>query len=628
MTEVGVEMERKSSLRSDQVRSAAPPRVAHVVTSAPTTRLMVGQLRALREAGFEVTLISAPGPDLDQTAEQEGVASRAVPMEREMALWKDSVSLWRLWRLLRELRPSLVNVGTTKAGLLGGIAAWLAGVPCRVYTLHGLRLETTRGAKRRLLTWCEKLSCRLAHRVLCVSESVRTRAVELGLTPRDKAVVLGAGSFNGIDAARFAPTPERARSAAALREKLGIPPGAPVIGFVGRVTRDKGVTELVKAYLLVRARLPEARLLVLGHFETGDPIPKETRHFLERDAGVICLGHVPDPSRYYQVMEVLALPTYREGFPTVALEASAAAKPVVTTCATGACDAVVEGVTGLKVPVGEVKALAEALLRVLQDPELAQRLGRQGRARILRDFRQAQLWEELASLYSQLLERRGARRHARGRLRLAVKRGLDILGALLGLLLLAPVMGLTALAIRLEDGSPVLFRQSRTGRGGEVFTLCKFRTMRDVRDEEGRLLADGERLTSVGRVLRRFSLDELPQLWNVLKGEMSLVGPRPLLPEYLPVYTERERLRHLVKPGLTGLAQINGRHLLPFSRRLELDSWYAEHWNLGMDLSILLRTLPKALWSRERLACQDEAVDDRGFWQHLQEIRPGRGEIL
>ena len=600
-------------------------RVVHMVTAPPTTRLMLGQLRALREAGFEVIVMSAPGQELDLVAAQEGVRRVAAPMEREMAPWRDVRSLGRLWRLMRRLRPTLVNAGTAKAGLLGGLAAWLAGVPCRVYTLHGLRLETTTGLKRRLLIQAEKLSCRCAHRVVCVSESVQARALELGLTRREKTVLLGAGSFNGIDAARFAPTPERVEAAAAMRADLGMARDAPVVGFVGRLTRDKGLPELVEAYVTLRERFPAARLLLIGRFETGDPVPEDTRRFIESDPGVIHVGYVSDPSGYYHVMDVFALPTYREGFPTVALEAAAAGKAVVTTRATGAVDAVVDGVTGLVVPVGDAAALAEALAEVLEDRALAARMGRAARDRAERDFRQDRLWAELADLYRVLLAERGARRRA-GRISLAVKRAVDLCGATVGLLLASPVMALSALAIRLTDGPPALFRQPRTGKDGTPFTVYKYRTMREARDAAGRVLTDGERLTPAGRVLRRFSLDELPQLWNVLRGEMSLVGPRPLLPEYLPVYTERERLRHLVKPGITGCAQVNGRHTLPFSKRLKLDSWYAEHWSLGLDAKILLQTLPKALWSRERMVCQDEEVDDRGFWRHLQEIRPGRGE--
>ena len=155
-----------------------------------------------------------------------------------------------------------------------------------------------------------------------------------------------------------------------------------------------------------------------------------------------------------------------------------------------------------------------------------------------------------------------------------MKRLMDILGAMAGLLLLAPVIVLLSLLVRIKLGSPVLFRQTRPGRAGQAFQMAKFRTMTDARDANGELLPDAERLTGFGQFLRSSSLDELPELWNVLKGDMSLVGPRPLLMEYLPLYTERQARRHEVRPGITGWAQVNGRNALSWEEKFELDVWY------------------------------------------------------
>lgn len=176
-----------------------------------------------------------------------------------------------------------------------------------------------------------------------------------------------------------------------------------------------------------------------------------------------------------------------------------------------------------------------------------------------------------------------------------IKRALDLLGASLGLLALAPLMLPIALVVLVTLGRPALFRQVRSGLAGRPFTLYKFRTMREARDAAGRPLSDAERLTSVGRFLRAASLDELPELWNVLRGEMSLVGPRPLLPEYLPRYTQKEARRLEVKPGLTGWAQINGRNALGWEERFALDVWYVDHCSLGLDLKIIFLTLSSLL---------------------------------
>ena len=176
-----------------------------------------------------------------------------------------------------------------------------------------------------------------------------------------------------------------------------------------------------------------------------------------------------------------------------------------------------------------------------------------------------------------------------------LKRLLDIVGALLGLLLLSPVfLGIT-LAVRRRMGPPALFSQLRAGLGGRPFRLYKFRSMTDARDGDGSLLPDADRLTPLGVFLRRTSLDELPQLWNVLCGAMSLVGPRPLLLEYVPLYDERQRKRLSVRPGITGWAQINGRNALTWEEKFELDVWYVEHRSLRLDLKILAATAWKVL---------------------------------
>lgn len=176
------------------------------------------------------------------------------------------------------------------------------------------------------------------------------------------------------------------------------------------------------------------------------------------------------------------------------------------------------------------------------------------------------------------------------------------------------MLAFTVLAIYLEMGRPVFFRQLRPGLHGKLFNLCKFRTMREAYGEDGRLLPDAERLTRAGRIIRSLSLDELPQLWNVLKGEMSLVGPRPLLPKYLERYTTREARRHEVRPGITGWAQINGRQTIPFSKRLELDVWYVENWSFWLDIKIIFLTVPNVCRSRGVILGQEvQEIDDRGL---------------
>ena len=178
-----------------------------------------------------------------------------------------------------------------------------------------------------------------------------------------------------------------------------------------------------------------------------------------------------------------------------------------------------------------------------------------------------------------------------------IKRLVDILVACILLVLLAPVLLVVAALVRINMGRPILFKQTRIGYRGRPFSILKFRTMLAQKDARGQELPDAQRLTRFGRWLRASSLDELPELLNIVRGQMSLVGPRPLLPEYLPLYSPRQALRHAVPPGLTGWAQVNGRNALDWDARLELDAWYVENWSLGLDTRILLSTLLTVLRS-------------------------------
>ena len=194
-------------------------------------------------------------------------------------------------------------------------------------------------------------------------------------------------------------------------------------------------------------------------------------------------------------------------------------------------------------------------------------------------------------------------------MRNAVKRLIDILGALVGLILFGPLMLLVALLIRLSLGAPILFRQVRPGLGEKPFTVLKFRTMREDVGPDGQFLPDEDRLTRAGAVVRKLSLDELPQFINVLRGDMSFVGPRPLLMRYLDRYSPEQRRRHEVKPGITGWAQIHGRNVIAWEDKFALDVWYVDHWSLGLDLKILATTVWKVL-KREGISQEGRATVD------------------
>lgn len=190
-----------------------------------------------------------------------------------------------------------------------------------------------------------------------------------------------------------------------------------------------------------------------------------------------------------------------------------------------------------------------------------------------------------------------------------IKRLIDFVAASVLIVMTAPLLLAVAIAVRLKMGAPVLFRQMRPGLNERLFTCIKFRTMSDTCDEEGKLLSDGERTTRLGLALRRSSIDELPQLWNIVRGELSFVGPRPLFVRYLPYYTQEERRRHSVRPGLTGWAQVHGRNNVPFEKRLEMDVWYVDHLSFWLDCRIVISTF-WAVVRREGVLADVVALDE------------------
>lgn len=383
--------------------SEAPTRLVYAVTHVVTARVFLrGQLAYMRNEGFDVAVVAGDETgELAEVGRREGVAVRPIRIAREMRPRDDAASLVAMTRALRDLRPDIVNASTPKAGLLGMIAARALGVRARVYLMRGLRLETETGLKRRILGATEHVAIGCASDVVCVSKSLRDTVVAGRYVRSAKAHVLGEGASNGVDAERFAPTPDRIAEGRAVRRELGIPEDAPVVGFIGRLVGDKGIAELARAMDRVREALPKARLLLVGADFAGDDVdPIATRL---RDAPwVSVVRHVSEPAPYFQAMDVLAFPSKREGFPNVPLEAAASGRPVVGFRATGTIDCVVSGVTGELVAMGDAAGLARELLAYLRDPDRARVHGAAGRARVLASFTHAKVWAAWAAYYRSL----------------------------------------------------------------------------------------------------------------------------------------------------------------------------------------------------------------------------------
>ena len=261
----------------------ASMKLVHVFTVPISLIFLRGQAAYMKSRGFSVDVISSPGRELDAFAVKEGATSHVVEMARSIKPLHDLPALYRLWRIFRSVRPRIVHAHTPKGGLLGTIAAFLACVPLRIYHIHGLRFVTARGLKRSLLRWTEWISCSLAHQVFCVSPSVREVAIAEGLCKAEKVKVLLRGSINGVDAAAsFNPERFGSKDRSKLRERYGIPTDAHVLGYVGRIVRDKGLVELAQSWELLREALPNLHLLIVGDFESQDPLPADVEQVLRR----------------------------------------------------------------------------------------------------------------------------------------------------------------------------------------------------------------------------------------------------------------------------------------------------------------------------------------------------------
>ena len=378
-------------------KTSDKPLIVVGITHSQTCLVLRGRLRALREAGFRVALICSPGELLNRTAVEEGIDAIPIPMRRSFAPLFDLASLFRISIALLRLQPSITEFSTPKAGLLGNLAALLCGVPRRVYLVRGLRLETASGLRRFVLTLSERLAAGCSHVVLCNSHSLRCQFVGLGLARAAKVQVLGDGSSNGVDVEHFMPGPSQLRSA------CSIPADAPVIGFVGRLTRDKGIPELIAAFDRILLRIPTARLLLVGWYDDSDDALSPHWHArIETHPQIVRTGFARDTAPWYRVMDLMVLPTWREGFPNAVLEAAASGVPVITTHATGARDAILPEITGLLVPPGDPEAIANATAKLLADPERRRRMGATARAWVTESFTRDRVLARTVAFYKAL----------------------------------------------------------------------------------------------------------------------------------------------------------------------------------------------------------------------------------
>ena len=376
------------------------PRILFVFSVALiAVPLLREQLAYFQQNNVRVNVVASPSAELAELCARSGARFHPVTISRKFVdPFADISALFALVRLLRRLRPSCVAAGTPKAALLACLAGRALRLPFIVYTMLGLRLEGERGVRRAVLWMLELLSCRMSHLVHVVGPDLRRRAIQLRLVDPARAVVVGAGTLSGIDVTRF--VPRTSEHAVELRARIGLSGCRYVLGFVGRLTADKGLAVLLEVLPLLRQRLGRVGLLVVGAADESRAGDTELVGRLRAMPDVVMTGHRPDPETCYPAMDLLALPSLREGLPTVVLEAASCGVPTVMTRCTGAVDAVRDAVTGVTVPLGDVVAFAVATEHLLCSAKGREQMGRAARQLVLDRFDSRAVLVKVAELYS------------------------------------------------------------------------------------------------------------------------------------------------------------------------------------------------------------------------------------
>lgn len=379
-------------------------RVVHITSRGSTARsFLLEHFRLLNNAGFEVILVCSDDEDARYCEQVAGARLIPVTIKQNIAPVSDLISLFRLWQLFRRLQPAIIDAHTSKAGLLGSIAGWLAKVPVRIYHNHGMALLSSRGCKRLLLHITELIACRCSTNIIFVSPSNMEDAVNIGICPKKKAVVLGPGTICGVDIDKFDPEKASPQGAKLLQE-AGIPEQSWIVGFVGRIVPHKGIETILEAWRLLPPDIrSHAYLCFFGAPEHSQMLDLIEQAASEPDLHVKYMGFSSDMPAWYPTMTLLVQPSWHEGWGYNVLEASCFGVPAVGTRISATVDAILDGKTGLLVPVKDPQAMADAITRLLKDDDLRQHLGQAARERTINEFSHKKICPLLTEEYQRLL---------------------------------------------------------------------------------------------------------------------------------------------------------------------------------------------------------------------------------
>jgi lipopolysaccharide/colanic/teichoic acid biosynthesis glycosyltransferase len=545
--------------------------------------------RMARDLGWEVDVLTTD-PALIKVLEENGLG--VVYLEaiwRDIRPVRDLRGLWKLYRFLRRNPYTLVHTHTSKGGFVGRLAAKMAGVPAIIHTVHGFAFhEQSKPSAMRVYAALERRAANWCNRMITVSEFHRRWGLSLGIGDENKMVAIP----NGIAPERIEVTKGRE----ATRAEHGLQPGDFLIVSIGRLADGKGLDDLLAAVATVRRQISRPVKLWLPGTGPIQPALEQQAAWLGLQDSVHFLGFRKDVGDLLAAADLVALPSLREGLSIALLEAMALEKPIVATSIGSNREVTRDGQCAHLIAPRDRAALSVAIMKMANEPEYARKLAAAAVSTFRASYTSRVMLDRYSAEYDKVLEEcmpvvAGDDREPFG------KRAIDVILSGAALIILSPLLLAIAAAVRLTSPGPALFRQKRLGRGGRVFTLNKFRTMTmnapDLRNADGSAWSSPEdpRVTRIGHYLRNTSLDELPQLINVFKGDMSLVGPRPELPDQISFYSETDKRRLSARPGLTGLAQISGRNEVPWDRRRQLDVEYIDRRSLALDVRLLFQTV-------------------------------------
>lgn len=379
------------------------PKILLGVSSSFCANFLKGQIAFLVQQGFDVIIISGPGEEISMLAKKENARLYPVNFTKKITPFTDFFQLLRIIQIIRKEKPDIINAGNPKSGFLIMIASWITGHKKRIFTLHGLLSDTKKGITRSLISISEKISCNIAAQVLVVSHSLKIHAENRKILSPKKGIVIGRGSANGIDLSLYSRNEANEMHARLIKKQFGFKGDEMVLGYIGRITKDKGISVLVHAFNILRTKYPFLRLVLAGPTIEENPLSEQLLHQLNHDESIFYMGKLFDVTPVYHVINILVLPSMREGLPNVLIEAAAMEVPVVASDIPGCRDAVLPDINGELFEKNNVDSLMAILEKLINNTALREQYGMNGRKFVQDNFTNETIWKGQLNIYQKLL---------------------------------------------------------------------------------------------------------------------------------------------------------------------------------------------------------------------------------